>query len=152
MSRNALISVICNLLNRIAFGTDWSMILTSLGQCLATAGDAMATTIEAATRMLLVVIPPAKDPPITGLEANLRTIGMGVNEFSAALGSGETGNQIHVIPTVLDSDLFHGRGSRPSLASRSVAAPVLKSTGHVPASLPIFFVIRLGVSPVNQIR
>ncbi len=60
MLRNDLISVICISLNPIAFDMAWSMILTSLGQCLANAGDAMATTTPAATRMLFMIFSPCK--------------------------------------------------------------------------------------------
>ncbi len=79
MSRNDMTPFICILFNPVAFDRDWSMILTSLGQCLAKAGDVMATTTAAATKMLFMDSPPVKGSPITSVVVNLRTIRKRVN-------------------------------------------------------------------------
>jgi hypothetical protein len=67
------------------------MILTSFGQCLAKAGAVMAMSTAAATRIVFMDIPPCevsavKCPPITSMEAILRTIRKGVNENSTFPG------------------------------------------------------------------
>ncbi len=70
LSCNALTSVICILLNPVAFDMACSMILASFGQCLAKAGDVMATATAAAMRMLFMDIPPCKRPADHGRRSN----------------------------------------------------------------------------------